>query len=341
MTRWTPPEVVAPYVEVFELSRARIDLIKRTICPRDTTDDELALFFHECQRRGVHPLDRLVYMTKFKDRQQGSDKVVFMTSIDYLRAQAEETGEYAGKDKPVYQGAGELKHQGRAIKVPLFVEVTVYRIVDGQRVPFTGEARWNEFYPGPSERGALWRDKPFLMLSKCAEAQALRSAFPKRLGKLYAREELDREFNDWESPRRKKKHAAAPPDMTPRDRPKQRRGPGRGRARRAAGHQPTMTVEREEGITEITEDFIDVTPQPPQGWRVEQLAAGKEKAEPHRRMWQLVAARGDERKTVYTFDVEMAATLERLRLEGRTFDFEPRTENNLSVIDTLDPLPAV
>jgi phage recombination protein Bet len=344
MARWTPPAVVEPFVEVFELSRAKIDLIKRTVCPKDTTDDELALFFHECQRRGVHPLDRLVHMTKFQDRQQGGAKVVFMVSIDYLRAQAEETGEYGGKDKPVFQGAGELPVQGRKVKVPLFAEVTVYRIVQGQRVPFTGEARWNEFYPGAGERGAMWRDKPFLMLAKCAEAQALRSAFPKRLGKLYAREELDRSFNEWESPRRKKKIAAAPPDMEQHDRTKKRRGPGRGRTRRAAAHQPPV-VTGEEGITEIVEDFIDVEPvreEPTrEGWIVEQLRPGKEKAAPHRQMWQLTAAKGDERRVAYTFDPEYAATLSRFQLEGRPFEFDAPVVAGVAVIDQIEPLSAV
>lgn len=340
VVRWTPPEVVEPFVEVFELSRAKIDLIKRTVCPRDTTDDELALFFHECQRRGVHPLDRLIHMTKFQDRQQGGNKVVFMVSIDYLRAQAEETGEYGGKEKPRYLGAAELTHQGRKIKVPMLAEVVVWRIVQGQKVAFFGEARWNEFYPGASERGALWRDKPFLMLAKCAEAQALRSAFPKRLGKLYAREEIDRAFNEWESPKRKKK--AAPPDTDTHDRPKQRRGPGAGRHRRAAADQQPaddqFTVIDNgviDGVVSDTSDTADT------GWTVQQLAAGKERKDPHRRMWQLTAKRGDELGVAYTFDAEIAAALERLRLEGRSFDFDAPVVDGLPVIAQLDPLPAV
>ena len=105
-----------------------------------------------------------------------------------------------------------------------------------------------------------------------------------------------------------------------------------------------MTVEREAGITEITEDFIDVTPASaePLAWHAVELLPGKEKKEPFRRMWRLTAGHATgESRTAYTFDAEMAAALDRLRLEGRSFEFTTRTEQGLLVVDTLDPLPAV
>ena len=37
----------------------------------------------------------------------------------------------------------------------------------------------------------MWKKMPNVMLGKCAEAQALRKAFPKVLGGVYAPEEMD------------------------------------------------------------------------------------------------------------------------------------------------------
>ena len=47
----------------------QVDLIKSTVA-LNATDDELKLFFYECRRRGVHPLDRLIHFVK---RGQGAD----------------------------------------------------------------------------------------------------------------------------------------------------------------------------------------------------------------------------------------------------------------------------
>ena len=76
----------------------------------------------------------------------------------------------------------------------------------GQWFPVTGVARWDEFVPikavwvdnQPSDRKVLdkssrWGDMPFLMLAKCAEAQAIRKGWPEDLSNTFVGEEIDRE----------------------------------------------------------------------------------------------------------------------------------------------------
>ena len=134
------PPVIAPYAEAWQLDRTKVDLIKRTICPPDTTDDELALYLHECQRRGVHPLDRLVVMIKRNDRHNpGAKRVVFMTTINYKRSRAEETNLYAGSDDIEY---GPPASRNGA---PSWAKATVYKIVGGVRCPFTARVLWAEY----------------------------------------------------------------------------------------------------------------------------------------------------------------------------------------------------
>jgi phage recombination protein Bet len=152
----------------------QVALIKTTIA-KDATDTELQLFFYDCQRQGVHPLDRLIHFTK------RGGKYTPITSIDFMRQRAAQTGECAGIDDAVVTGDP---------KTPGFqATVTVYRLVQGQRCAFTATARWSEYKPDAND--FMWAKMPHVMLGKCAEALALRKGFPQQLAGLYATEELD------------------------------------------------------------------------------------------------------------------------------------------------------
>jgi phage recombination protein Bet len=154
------------------LPKEQIDLIRRTVA-NGATNDELALFLYDCQRRGVHPLDKLLHFTKRGGRYTP------VTSIDFMRAQAAMTGEMAGSEDPTFdEGEGH----------PLSATVTVYRLTQGQRFAYTATARWAEYCP---DNAPMWKRMPYTMLGKCAEALALRKAFPQQLAGLYSGEEMD------------------------------------------------------------------------------------------------------------------------------------------------------
>lgn len=159
----------------------QLDLIKRTVA-NGATADELKLYLYDCQRQGVHPLDKLIHFTK----RQG--KYTPITSIDFMRTRAADTGEYAGSDDAKFLGGISPS------TLPLEASVTVWRLVQGQRCSFTATARWDEYCPepGPSGKGdIMWRKMPHTMLAKCAEALALRKGFPRQLAGLYAKEEME------------------------------------------------------------------------------------------------------------------------------------------------------
>jgi len=109
-----------------------------------------------------------------------AQRLVPMVQIHGLCARAHGTGEFAGVDEPV-------PTYGTDGSTLLKTSVTVYRIVNGVRQPFTGTAYWREYYPGPG----FWDAKPEFMLGKCALAIALRWAFPAELGGCYLPEELE------------------------------------------------------------------------------------------------------------------------------------------------------
>jgi len=161
----------APAVAVTAEQRA---LIVRTIA-QGASAAELELFFFDCARRGVHPLDKLIHFTK------RSGRYTPVTSIDYMRSRAASTGEYAGQD--------DVAFVDTAPSPGFCATVTVYRLVQGTRYPFTATARWSEYKP--TEQDWMWRKMPHTMLGKCAEALALRKGFPQELAGLYEAAELE------------------------------------------------------------------------------------------------------------------------------------------------------
>lgn len=169
-----PKALTAPAV-----TAGQLELVKRTVA-NGATADELKLYLYDCARQGVHPLDKLIHFTVRKN-QKGERKYTPITSIDFMRIRAADTGEYAGSDDATFRGvkAGD----------DFEATVTVWRMVDHQRCPFTATARWTEYKPDKDD--FMWRKMPHTMLAKCAEALALRKGFPKQLAGLYAKEEMD------------------------------------------------------------------------------------------------------------------------------------------------------
>lgn len=156
---------------------AQVDLIRRTVAA-DCTTDELALFLEVCRLSGLNPFLRQVYAIKRGDR------MTVQTGIDGYRLLAARTGALAGIDDATYDSE-ERDH-------PAWASVTVWRIVQGQRVPFSAKARWSEYAAvGRDDKPvAMWAKMPYLMLGKCAEALALRKAFPAELSGVYTAEEM-------------------------------------------------------------------------------------------------------------------------------------------------------
>lgn len=174
MTNLVPTTMRAPA----EFAPDMVSLIKRTVA-RGATDDELKIFLHQCQKTGLDPLARQIYFQKRKNSRGGEDMTI-LTGIDGYRLTADRSGKYAGSDDPVFDNEDN----------PRKATVTVYKVVAGLRCAFTATARWEQYYPGDSQ-GFMWRKMPHLMLSKCAEALALRKAFPAELSGVYVKEEMD------------------------------------------------------------------------------------------------------------------------------------------------------
>lgn len=137
-------------------------------------DQQLNVFLEAAKRYNLNPIANQIYP------QVRQGKLNITTGIDGYRLVADRTGKYAGNDDPVYDNE----------ESPKVATVTVYKIVSGNRCAFTASARWDQYFPG-EKQGFMWKKMPHLMLGKCAEALALRKAFPAELSGIYTAEEME------------------------------------------------------------------------------------------------------------------------------------------------------
>jgi phage recombination protein Bet len=192
----------------------QLDVIRHTVA-KDCSPDEFNLFIAAAQRAGLDPFRRQISALVFNKKSPEKRRLAIITGIDGLRALAARSGRYRPDEaEPQISYLSELK----AATNPLGIEKALARIFirdagGSEWRAVAGVAYWDEFAPISEEwaedpasgrrrpTGKLlldggnpagsWARMGRVMIAKCAEAQALRKAFPEDLSGLYESSELD------------------------------------------------------------------------------------------------------------------------------------------------------
>lgn len=183
----------------------QLALIRRTIAT-DCNDAEFDLFMAAARSAGLDPFRKQISPIVFNKNKPDKRRMSIITTIDGLRVIAARSGRYRpDEDEPEFTFNPDEKGPTN----PLGLEKAKVRIYIDNK-PVTGVAYWSEFAPITDEwvdddstgrrkksgrqtldTGGNWGRMPRVMLAKCAEAQALRKAFPEDMSGLYEGAELD------------------------------------------------------------------------------------------------------------------------------------------------------
>lgn len=173
-----------------EFNEAQIAVL-RSLGVEKANRADLAVFFHVSKRTGLDPFARQIFMIERWTKD--GPKQTIQTGIDGFRLVAQRTCERRG-ERLSYEDTQWCGKDGQWVDAwlsdepPAAARVVVLR--DGSRFPAV--ALMKEYAQTTKQGGLtkMWAEKGALMLAKCAEAQALRKAFPLDLSGVYASDEL-------------------------------------------------------------------------------------------------------------------------------------------------------
>lgn len=150
-----------------------------------------------CRAAGLDVMQKPVHIVPMWNAKAGAMIDVVMPGVGLYRTQASRTGQFAGMSEPEFGEMITEKIGGVEVTYPEYAKCTVKRALDnGVIAEFTAIEYWKENYAvkGGKEKSiapnAMWSKRPRGQIAKCAQAQALRIAFPE-LGAAPTAEEME------------------------------------------------------------------------------------------------------------------------------------------------------
>lgn len=185
--------------KAIEWTEARVELLRKQVCPPSATRDEFDLFLEWCRMTGLNPFIQQAYLIPRRQKvgEKWVDKHQPLAAIAGVRAlvdlqpdhQGFEGGAvYAGDRFGVNQKTGEVIHEWD-------LESRIARgwkcVGAWGRAVRRGRITKLVFLPIESriQDSPFWRNDPSGQITKCAEAAAYREAYPNVLAGVFIAEE--------------------------------------------------------------------------------------------------------------------------------------------------------
>ena len=202
----SPPRIPYPEAAMSALAvdRAAWRTLIDTIFPAAKTTEGIFAAVAYCRARGLDVFKRPVSIVPVWNGAMKREVETVWAGISEIRTTAHRTGQYAGADKPefgpmvteTFKGASRgqsSETREMTVTYPEWCTFTAYRIVNGNRCPFPATVFWLEAYgrwKGTDVPNEMWAKRTMGQLMKCAEAAALRMAFPEEIGNDYTADEM-------------------------------------------------------------------------------------------------------------------------------------------------------
>ena len=182
---------------VIEKDQAIRTALKTSLYP-GASDGSVDMVLAYCQAAGLDPLAKPVHIVPMWDGKAREMRDVVMPGIGLYRTNAARTGQFAGMSEPEFGPMVTEKLGSREVTFPEWCKVTAYRqLPSGHVAEFTAVEYWVENYAikGGKEQdqapNAMWSKRVRGQIAKCAQAQALRMAFPEAVGAGPTAEEME------------------------------------------------------------------------------------------------------------------------------------------------------
>lgn len=188
----------APALPALTMNEAQLVTVLENSLYPGANPQSISLVITYCQATGLDPMQKPVHIVPMWDSKAGRMRDVIMPGVGLYRTQAARTGQYAGVTEPEFGPDTTEKIGGQEITFPAWCKVSVKRLLpNGAIVEFAATERWKENYAvkGGKEKSvapnAMWTKRPYGQIAKCAEAQALRKAFPEMTGSQPTADEME------------------------------------------------------------------------------------------------------------------------------------------------------
>lgn len=177
-------------------TQQQVAALKQLGVSNDVTQADLAIFLTQSKRTGLDPFSRQIYMIGRKQKTANGyeTKQTIQVGIDGLRAIAHRVAQqchevFSMSDTLWADNSGVWHDVWLSPEPPAAAKVSVKR---GGGV-FSAVAIFKEYAPVYNGKlSGMWATKPALMIAKCAEALALRKAFPSDMSGIYTDDEMSR-----------------------------------------------------------------------------------------------------------------------------------------------------